>query len=234
MQFSSLLKQKIREADLFLIVANLLPVYGVWFMSWNPKQVFIVYCLETIIIGFFTLVKLGTVSAIRKKEWWQNYRPATIVPGIYFMIFFLLHYGLFVSVQTSLFLGITSMHEAHTPSILHLIFHPRQYLSRDAWLLFCVFVFSYGYENLFSFISKNEYRTRSFERIMFEPYIRIIIQQLVVMLGATCLAFGSNRVFILVFALVKIFVTVCIDYEFLVQKAARRFSLYQESNNSHS
>jgi hypothetical protein len=234
MQFSSLLKRKFREADWFLVAANLLPVYGVWFMKWNAREIFLVYCLETIIIGFFTLIKLGIVTTIRKKGLWENYGSRTMVPGIYFIVFFLLHYGLFVSIQTSLFLGIISMHEDYTPSILHLIFHPFQYLDRNGWLLFCAFVFSYGYENLYGFISKNEFRTKSFERIMFEPYLRIFIQQFAVTTGAFFVVFGVSKVFILAFAIVKIFFTVCLDYETAIQKAGEKVKLYQESNSSHS
>jgi hypothetical protein len=67
-----MIKRKLTEADWFLILINLLPVYGVWFEGWSAKEVYLVYCIETIIIGFFTLTKLGIVTVIRKKDWWDN------------------------------------------------------------------------------------------------------------------------------------------------------------------
>lgn len=65
-------KRTLTQADIFLIAANLLPVVGVWFFGWDPKEVFIVYCLETIIIGFFNLLKMGVVSFYRKTDTWYS------------------------------------------------------------------------------------------------------------------------------------------------------------------
>ena len=59
-------KKRLTQGDWSLIIANLIPVIGVWFLNWSAKEVFIVYCLETIIIGFFTLLKLLIAGLIRK------------------------------------------------------------------------------------------------------------------------------------------------------------------------
>ena len=53
------LKRKLTASDYSLIAANLVPVFGVWFLDWSPKEVFLVYCLETIIIGIMTLDQDG-------------------------------------------------------------------------------------------------------------------------------------------------------------------------------
>jgi hypothetical protein len=50
-------KRTIHPSEYFLIAANILPVIGVLAWGWSPIEVFIVYCLETIIIGILTLVK---------------------------------------------------------------------------------------------------------------------------------------------------------------------------------
>lgn len=230
-----MIKRKLTEAGWFLIVINLLPVYGVWFNGWNAKEVFLVYCLETIIIGFFTLTKLGIATAVRKKDWWENNGTKTMMSGLFFMLFFLVHYSLFVGVQTSIFFGVISMHDnSGPPNILEFILHPNKYLGPEGWLLLCAFVFGYGYENLMQFILNNDYRTKSFARIMFEPYMRIFIQQFTVILGAFVLLFNADKIFILIFAAVKIFFTVFINYEDALNKVGKKKSIYQESNNSHS
>jgi len=231
---SQMIKRKLSEADWFLIVANLLPVYGVWFQNWNAKEVFLVYCLETIIIGFFTLVKLGIVTAIRKSDWWESNGSKTMMSGLFFMLFFIAHYGLFVGVQTSIFFSFTSVAKEGGPSnIVQFLLHPNKYLGTEGWLLICAFVFSYGYENLIGFILNNEYRAKSFARIMFEPYMRIFVQQFTVILGSFVLMFGADKIFILVFAIAKIFFTVVVNYEAALANANTK-SNYQESNNSHS
>ena len=60
-------KKQLSYADASLILANLLPVVGVWFFDWDPFIIFLVYCLETIIIGFLTLVKLGIAGYLDEK-----------------------------------------------------------------------------------------------------------------------------------------------------------------------
>lgn len=230
-----MIKRKLTEADWFLILINLLPVYGVWFERWNAKEVFLVYCLETIIIGFFTLTKLGVATAIRKKDWWENNGSKTIQSGLFFMLFFLVHYGLFVAVQTSIFFGVVSMHDDSGPSnILELVLNPNKYLDSEGWLMLWAFVFGYGYENLMHFIMNNDYRTKSFARIMFEPYMRIFVQQFTVILGSFVLMFNAGKIFILIFATVKIFFTVIVNYEDALNKIGKKKSIYRESNNSHS
>ena len=53
-----MIKKTLTRSDYFLIAANLIPVAGVWLWDWNPKEVFMVYALETVIIGLFTLIKM--------------------------------------------------------------------------------------------------------------------------------------------------------------------------------
>ena len=37
-------KRKLEGGDWFLILANLIPLYGVLFEGWDPKQMFLIYC----------------------------------------------------------------------------------------------------------------------------------------------------------------------------------------------
>jgi hypothetical protein len=92
------------------------------------------------------------------------------------------------------------------------------------------FIVGYGYKIFNEFILTNEYKTASLSKIMFEPYIRIFIQQFTVIVGSFILLFGAGNIFILVFALIKTFFTVGINYEELLKKA----STDQASKASHS
>ena len=61
-------KKNLTPGDWSLIIANLIPVIGVWFWTWNAKEVFLVYCFETIIIGCFTLLKLLITGLLVKRD----------------------------------------------------------------------------------------------------------------------------------------------------------------------
>jgi hypothetical protein len=97
-------KRKLSVSDLLLIVVNLIPLYCVWFEGWNASQVFLVYCLETVIIGLATVIKMASVTLfVKKSDVWQNGGSSTMVSGWFFILFFIMHYGFFVFVQTQLF-----------------------------------------------------------------------------------------------------------------------------------
>src|SRR5688572_8071058 len=191
MKFSTLIKRKLNTADWILILANLFPVYGVLFQGWNTKEVFLVYSLETVIIGLFTLLKLIIATILRKKDWWYNQDTKKLVHGIVFILLFLLHYGLFVIVQITLFLNFTSINTQVHSNIFELVFQPFRFLATDSWLMLSVFLFGYGFENMSAFILDNEYCTKPFMRIMFEPYMRIFVQQFIVLLGGIIVGFGG-------------------------------------------
>src|SRR6187401_2695222 len=82
-------------------------------------------------------------------------------------------------------------------------------------------VVSYGIRLTTDFIMTGEYKTSSLGYLMFQPYGRIFVQQVTVILGSMLLSFGAGKIFILVFALIKIFFEVYIDFDFLLRKAAK-------------
>lgn len=100
-------KRKLTISDYLLIVVNLIPLYGIWFEGWDAKSIFIVYCLETVIIGIINVVKMTCITLfVRKKDVWENNSGSSRQSGWFFIFFFVLHYGFFVFIQTQLFLAL--------------------------------------------------------------------------------------------------------------------------------
>lgn len=223
-------KRSLSQSDAFLIAANLLPVYGVWFLGWNAREVFMVYCMETIIVGLFTLVKMGIVTAFKKWDWWENNGSRTKVHGVFHMLFFLVHYGFFVAIQMFLFSKTSVFDSSKDFDFFNFLFSIPSNFNSSSWIMLSSFIIGYGYKTLTEFILTDEYKTASLTTIMFEPYIRILIQQFTVIVGSFILLFNAGNVFILFFAIIKIFFLVAIDYEGLMKKAAAD----QASKTSHS
>jgi len=194
-------KTKLTQSDWSLLVANLLPVVGVWFFGWSAQEVFLVYCLETIIIGIFSLLKMLITGLIKKKDDWQTTGGATIKqPFWFFMFFFLIHYGFFVAIQMGLFFSVSGIGDQHGITLSNFFSKWPSLLTNNAYIMLGVFIVSY---------------------LMFQPYGRIFVQQVTVILGSMLLSFGAGKIFILVFALIKIFFEVFIDFDFLLRKAAK-------------
>ena len=215
-------KKRLTQGDWSLIIANLIPVIGVWFLNWSAKEVFLVYCLETIIIGCFTLLKmLMTGLLVKKDEWQTTGGSSTKQPFWFFMLFFLVHYGLFVSIQMGLFFAVSGIGEEHGITFFNFFSKWPSLLTSDAYIMLGVFIVSYGIRLATDFILTGDYKTSSLGYLMFQPYGRIFIQQVTVILGSMFLSFGAGKVFILVFALIKIFFEVFIDFNLLSGKAAK-------------
>jgi hypothetical protein len=210
-----MVKCKLTISDFLLIVVNLIPLHGVWFEGWDAKQLFIVYCLETVIIGIANVLKMTTVTIfVKKKNIWGNDGSKTMQSGWLFIVFFIFHYGFFVFVQTQLFFAITGlkpndaliMNYANIPALL----------GDNGKLMLLIFIVYYTVQNIFGFFASGNYRTISMGKLLFEPYLRIFVQQLVVIVGSFFLLLGAGKIFMLIFVLAKIFFELLVNSERLI------------------
>lgn len=217
-EFQTMLKRKLTQPDIYLILANLLPVFGVWVLGWNAIEVFIVYTMETLIAGILTVLKLGiaSVSGNNSNDWYVGDKK-TKQPGILFIFFFIVHYGIFAAVQTSIFAESANINPPGS-GLLYFFFHWYNYINKDIAIMLCGFIVSWLARSFIPFIVNREYKTASMMRLMFQPYGRIFIQQLTVLLGSMFLVLGGGKVFILIFALVKIFVEVYMNFDNILNR----------------
>lgn len=217
-------KRKLSAGDILLLLINLVPVWGVWFDHWNAREAFMVYCLETIIIGGFTLIKLAIAGIARPSDEWSNTNgQENKQPFWFFMIFFLIHYGFFVAIQLSIFLETSGAEKAFGISnAWDFVIHYRRYLSENSqWFLLGLIV-SYGFIMIKDFLLTGAYKTTSLGVIMFEPYGRIFVQQFTVIIGSFFLGFGADKVFITLFAAIKIFFDVFLNYKGILSGMNRK------------
>jgi len=211
-------RRKLLISDFALIAANLLPVIGVWFLGWRATEAFIVYALETLILGILTILKMLIVTFVRKKDKWYANGGTSLQSGFFFILFFILHFGLFALVQTTIF-SQTAKITPPNSSLTYFFFHWYTYVNQDVAYMLCAFIVSYLVKSFIPFLSKGEYKTVPIMLIMFQPYGRIFVQQFTVILGSLFLSLGLDQIFILVFALVKIAFELYIDYDNIINKA---------------
>jgi Family of unknown function (DUF6498) len=224
-------KRKFTASDYLLIIVNLIPLYGVWFEDWNASQVFLVYCLETVIIGIVNVLKMAFVTLfVRKRDVWENGGSTSMQSGWFFIFFFIIHYGFFVFVQTQIFFNVSRlvpdgsffMNYSKIPGLL----------GDNGMLMLLIFIAYYTLQNVFDFLLPGVYKTISMGRLMFEPYMRIFVQQFVVILGSIFLSFGAGKVFILVFVLAKIFFELFVNFNRMLMIAEKRERNKNERNNN--
>lgn len=222
MQENSTIKNILRKPvtlELFYwILLNLITLWGVWFKGWDAKVIFLVYCLESVIVGIYTLMKI-LLSSLNKSSEMSKYANGTtpIIFGIFLMLFFIFHFGLFVFVQLSIFLGVANLSYDNNISVLGLFTNLTKYLPVYAQLLLLSFFITHGLIVIKNYVITKQYKTAKLTALMFEPYGRIIIQQFVIILGSmTLLIDKKGKVLILIFIVIKIFFDNWIDYKKLL------------------
>jgi len=217
----ALFKRNYSPADLFTIAANLLPIAGVWFWGWNAVEVFTVYAMETLIVGIITVFQMGVVTVLaRPRDTWYNKGSSTQKSGFFFIFFFIMHYGIFAAVQSSIFAESANIIPPGKGS-LHFFFHWYSYINGDIALMLGAFVISYIAQQVIPFLSSGAYKTTPLMVIMFMPYGRIIIQQFTVIIGSMFLAFGWGKGFILVFAVAKLLFDLYVNMNKMVDKTIK-------------
>jgi len=158
------------------------------------------------------------VTAVRKTDIWYNGPSRTQQHGLFFMFFFLVHYGMFVAIQMGIFFGVSNMTSDNQISFFSFFYKWPQLLTKDSYYMLAGFIVSYGFSMIYNFILSGQYRTASLMHIMFQPYIRIFIQQFAVILGSMFLSFGAGGAFVVIFAGIKIFFEAFVDYDRILNK----------------
>jgi hypothetical protein len=223
-------KRKLSVSDWLLILVNLVPLYCVWFEGWNASEVFLVYCLETVIVGIFNVLKMACVTIfVKRSDSWENGGSISQQSGLFFISFFIVHYGFFVFVQTQIFFGVSGL--IPDGSLFANYSKIPELLGDNGKLMLLIFIVYYTLQNLFDFFLTGNYKTISLGRLMFEPYMRIFVQQLVVIVGSIFLSFGAGKIFILVFVLVKIFFELFVNFNRFLAIAEKRQRLKNEREN---
>jgi hypothetical protein len=210
---------KINTANLLAaLLMYLLPVLGVWFMNYSAKDIFTVYALETLIVGAITVLKLGAITLFRKRDTWQNDEAVSQQHGLFFILFFIVHYGLFALVQTSIFSESAQLNPPGT-NMTHFFFYWYRYISKEIGMVLVMISAGLIIKELLPFIISGQYKTTPMLQVMFQPYGRIFIQQFTVIIGSMLLSFaGGSKIFILVFAAIKFYFEYFINFNAIIKR----------------
>lgn len=215
------IKRRLTLSDLFLILVNLVPLWGVWFRDWNAGEVFIVYCLESIIAGLYNALMMLLALVVQHRAVQRNPAAATVKPeGYWIILFFLAHYGFFVFIQLSIFLGVTSIGDA-SGGVFPFLFHIRDYLSEPMEWVVLLLIASYGLYMVKDFILSGAYRIARADKLLFAPYARIFVQQFCVILGSFIIGLGAGKVFILIFVVIKLYFEYMLDPTMIIREATQ-------------
>jgi len=166
-----------------LVAANLVPLYGVVFLRWQVFPLMVLFWLENVIIGFFTVLKMVVAD------------PA---PGAGCLVkpfligFFMFHYGGFASGHLVFVLtlfggfwqkGLADGAAVRTVADLQI-----------GWAVLAL-VLSHAISFGLNYMGKGEYKTANVGALMFQPYGRVVVLHLSLLAGGFVIVLLDSPVF---------------------------------------
>jgi hypothetical protein len=165
-----------------LIVANLIPLGGVVFLSWTVGDVLLLFWAESAVIGIYNLARMWVIGRWRV---------------LFYGPFFLGHYGGFMVVHLLFIYGLMIPGGDASVSVSRvlddfLVLYPA---------LIALFI-SHGVSFYLNFLGRKEYETTSLQEQMSEPYKRIIVMHLTIIFGGFLVMMLDNKLPALVLMIV--------------------------------
>ena len=157
---------------LTLIVVNLFPILGVIIFGWDIFEVVMLYVIETVIIGSYNVLKMSLVRGDQKR---------------FTILFFIFHYNFFILIQSIFVIVlIGGDNEGNMGPDISQGFHNlfSLFSIRDFKIAVLLIVISQGIAVYKHFIKPKLYKHADLEKLMFEPYKRIFVQQFMAIGGA--------------------------------------------------
>ncbi|MDY0009851.1 MAG: DUF6498-containing protein [Bdellovibrionales bacterium] len=162
-------------SEIFLVIANILPLVGVLLWGWKVFDVMLLYWLENVIIGIFHVMKM--IETLRRKNWW---------PAFPIVIFFIFHYGMFCAghgVFVLVLFGL-ELRDGDTASWEQAAALMGATLSDPLFMIATAgLVASHGYSFFANFIGKGEVDRVNATLLLAGPYARIVVLHITLIVG---------------------------------------------------
>jgi len=170
-----------------LVIANALPLAGVLFLGWTVFPLVFLYWLENLVVGGFNVAKL-LLAQPRQPAYWLG--KAFLVP------FFLLHFGGFTYIHGVLVVAFFGPRGTQPFDLLTAV--PTAIRANQlGWALFSL-VLSHGLSFYWNYLKNGEYQRASLNALMSQPYGRVMVLHMTVLLGGWVVMLLGSPIFALV------------------------------------
>jgi len=168
-----------RPSVLALIAANLVPLAGVLFARWEILPVMLLFWVENVIIGGYTLVKIVLARG------GEEFSVLRTLGNLGMGAFFTFHYGMFCFVHgifvVALFGGRDAFGKAGPLNLPAIVLQLA--LEHGLVLALLALIASHGFSLYAHYLRPRAYEEAVAGKIMAEPYKRVVILHVVVLGG---------------------------------------------------
>jgi hypothetical protein len=192
-----------------LIASNLIPVIGVIYAGWSAASIVLVYWAENLVIGFYNILKMLTVASSKDDR---------LLPRLFAVGFFVIHFGGFAAGHGSFLLDIFDINTVPAPTeeqewpgplmLLQLLFTVMHTLFSEMpkgfmWAIAALLI-SHGASFLLHFLMGGERHRTTVNKLMMQPYSRVLIMHVAIIIcGFFVIKLGSPLSMLVALVLVK-------------------------------
>ena len=174
---------------LVLVAANLAPLAGVLLLGWSVFPILLLYWCENVVVGAVNVLKIAFAQP----------RNVAVDLGKLFLIpFFVVHYGMFTLVHGIFVVALFGPRGLGGPSPFGIAAAVKG--AHIGWAVL-VIAASHGYSFLHNYLFSGEYRQASPQVLMGQPYARVVLLHVTILLGgfgAMALGQPAAALFVLV------------------------------------
>jgi uncharacterized protein DUF6498 len=198
-----------------LIAANALPLLGVLFLGWDAFSIILVYWSENVVIGAINVLKMITCAPDVNRLVWGDVDPndklnrermersrgdaVTILrlanhgSKLFYVPFFIVHYGMFCFVHGVFIFAIFGRESGGFGPFGGFDNFLRVFSDQHLWWCVGALAASHLWSFAVNYIGRGEYRRTAVPILMFQPYGRIVILHVAILIGGfIAMALGSN------------------------------------------
>ena len=163
-----------------LVLANLVPVFGVLALHWEVFPLMFLFWSENVIVGVFNVLKMLTN---------QPASPVMWIGKMFIIPFFCFHYGMFTFVHGIFVIELFGGHANGVPGFKGVHGFPGaaefwniMVENQLGWAILGLTV-SRGISFATNYIGKGEYNRIGLQQLMSQPYGRIVVMHVAILFG---------------------------------------------------
>ena len=189
-----------------LLVTNALPLVGVLFFKWDAFMIVLLYWAENLAIGFYNVLKIAFVKVEK---------PADNLAKLFAIPFFIIHYGGFMAVHGVFVLALFDKSDDFFPKgdtwpcflvfvqlLLNVMREAYLAIPPDARYVILAMFISHGISFVYNYLYKGEYATAKGDKLMGQPYARIVVMHIAIIAGGFLTAWFGSPIGLLVILVV--------------------------------
>ncbi len=192
-----------------LVVFNLLTLAIALYMGWDPAVILFLYWAENVVVAIWQIPRFFLAENDRPNA---GYKPLN---RLFICLFFLVHYGIFTFVHGSLVFELFFNQGLNRENLLALVTN-----TPGITLALAGMFLSHGVQ-FFSDLGRKTVTQTKLSALMMQPYQRVVILHLVVLLSGLALTFlPGTAISIILLAAIKISMDVYLDKKLMKKQEA--------------